>query len=141
MRIKKIWTLWDNSINYKTLPGAMGVFEIADSEQKTIYIGKASGKSPFGLRGELFLCFGEKTDFDGKNWIHPKMGQPLPIIQKHAAYFRYEVNHMYYSRWIEILTRFNEDHGRLPTGNLEDSEVIPKLGRYHWKTKESGTED
>ena len=141
MRIQKPWTAWDDSINYKTLPGAMGVFEIADNEQKTIYIGKASGKSPFGLRGELFLCFGYKNDFDGKNWIHPQMGQPLPSIQKHAAYYRYEVNHMYYSRWIEILTRFSEDHGRLPTGNLEDSEVIPTLGRYHWKTKESGTEN
>ena len=50
MRIQKPWTAWDDSINYKTLPGAMGVFEIADNEQKTIYIGKASGKSPFGLR-------------------------------------------------------------------------------------------
>ena len=39
MRIQKPWTAWDDSINYKTLPGAMGVFEIADNEQKTIYIG------------------------------------------------------------------------------------------------------
>ena len=57
MRIRKPWTEWDDEINFKSLPGAMGVFEIADEDRKTIYIGKASGKSPFGLRGELFLCF------------------------------------------------------------------------------------
>ena len=41
MRIRKPWTEWDDEINFKSLPGAMGVFEIADEDRKTIYIGKA----------------------------------------------------------------------------------------------------
>ena len=141
MRIRKPWTEWDDEINFKSLPGAMGVFEIADEDRKTINIGKASGKSPFGLRGELFLCFADTERLEDANWTHPKMGQVLPTIKEKAKYYRYEVNHMYYSRWIEILTRFNEDHGRLPSANLEDQEDIPKLGRYHWKTQESAMED
>ena len=53
MRIKKPWSEWDEAADAKTLPGAMGVYELADEDQQTLYIGKASGRSPFGLRGEL----------------------------------------------------------------------------------------
>ena len=51
MRIKKPWTAWDDALDYRRLPGAMGVYELADADHRTLYIGKAGGRSPFGLRG------------------------------------------------------------------------------------------
>ena len=40
-------------------------------------------------------------------------------------------------RWVEALTRYHEDHGTLPPGNLEDTEEPPPLGRYHWKSEDA----
>ncbi len=137
MRIRKEWTAWDESISSKDLPGAMGVYELADEDHKTLYIGKASGKSPFGLRGELFRHFSTSDRLANENWDHPRMGEDLPSVRGNARYYRFEVNHNYYSRWIEILTRYNEDHETLPPGNLEDPEQPPRLGRYHWKSEDA----
>jgi hypothetical protein len=136
MRIRKPWTPWDDAIDAHDLPGAMGIYELADEEQRTIYIGKAGAGSPFGIRGELFRHFSTPGRLAGENWTHPRMGQDLPSVRGRARYFRFEVNHNYYSRWIEALTRFREDHGTLPPGNLEDREQPPPLGRYHWKSIE-----
>lgn len=135
MRVRKPWTEWDDSIDYREIPGAMGIFEIADSEKRTLYIGKAGGRSPFGIRGELFRHFSTPARLASENWTHPLMGQSLPSIQGKARYYRYEVNHQYYSRWIEALSRFREDWERLPPANLEDPEGPPPLGRYHWKSE------
>lgn len=137
MPIRKPWTEWDDAIPHKSLPGAMGVYEIADAEHRVIYIGKADGKSPFGLRGELFRCFSTPERLAGANWTHPRMGERLPAIAQHARYYRFEVNHQYYSRWIELLTRHREDHGTLPPANLEDREAMPELGRYHWQSEDA----
>ena len=137
MRIRKEWTAWDEAIQSKKLPGAMGVYELADGDQKTLYIGKASGKSPFGLRGELFRHFSTSDRLASENWDHPRMGEDLPSVRGNARYYRFEVNHNYYSRWIEILTRYREDHETLPPGNLEDPEQPPRLGRYHWKSEDA----
>lgn len=133
MRVRKPWTEWDDAIDYRDLPGAMGIFEIADAEKRTLYIGKAGGRSPFGIRGELFRHFSTAERLKDENWIHPQMGQSLPSIQGRAKYYRYEVNHQYYSRWIEALSRFREDWDTVPPANLEDPEGLPPLGRYHWK--------
>lgn len=139
MPIRKPWTAWDDSIATKSIPGAMGVYELADEDQQLIYIGKAGGRSPFGLRGELFRHFSTAERLARENWTHPRMGQDLPMLTERARYFRYEINHQYYSRWIELLTRYREDHdGALPPANLEDPEPMPRLGRYHWKS-EGGT--
>ena len=54
MRVRKPWTQWDDSIDPGSIPGAMGIFEIADAERRTLYIGRAGGASPFGIRGELY---------------------------------------------------------------------------------------
>ena len=137
MRIRKPWTEWDDAIESKALPGAMGVYELADGDQRTLYIGKASGKSPFGLRGELYRHFSSAETLAAANWSHPRMGEDLPSIQGKARYYRFEVNHNYYSRWIEILTRYREDHETLPPGNIEDPEQPPPLGRYHWKSEDA----
>ncbi|MDP6604961.1 MAG: hypothetical protein QF664_01695 [Dehalococcoidia bacterium] len=138
MRIRKPWTEWDDGIDHRKIPGAMGIFEIADADQRTIYIGKATGKSPFGIRGELFRHFSTAERLEGLNWSHPQMGETLPSIAEGARFYRYEVNHMYYSRWIEALTRYREDHGELPPANVEDPEQPPRLGRYHWKSEDAG---
>ncbi len=140
MRIKKPWTAWDDALDYRRLPGAMGVYELADADHRTLYIGKAGGRSPYGLRGELFRHFAPPERLADENWSHPRMGVTLPSLAGRARYYRFEVNHMYYSRWVECLSRFREDHGRLPAGNLEDPEPLPPLGRYHWQTDEAGTE-
>ncbi len=140
MRIRKPWTAWDDAIDYRRLPGAMGVYELADEDQHTLYIGKAGGRSPFGLRGELFRHFSTPERLAEENWAHPRTGDTLPSLAGRARYYRYEVNHMYYSRWVECLTRFREDHGRLPVANLEDPEPLPPLGRYHWQTDAAGSE-
>ena len=137
MRIRKPWTEWDDGIDPGKIPGAMGIYEIADEQQETIYIGKAGGDSPFGLRGELFRHFSSAETLAGRNWTHPRMGETLPTIAARARYYRFEVNHMYYGRWIEALTRFREDFGVLPPANIEDPEQPPRLGRYHWKSEEA----
>ena len=120
MRIRKPWTAWDDALDWKQLPGAMGVYELADADRRTLYIGKANGASPFGLRGELMRHFSTAERLAGANWTHPRMGEDLPSIAGKARFYRYEVNHNYYSRWIEVLTRYREDHETLPPGNLED---------------------
>jgi hypothetical protein len=135
--VRKPWTEWDDAIDAREIPGAMGIYEIADADQNTLYIGKAGGRSPFGIRGELFRHFSTAERLARENWTHPDMGQTLPAIAGHATYYRFEVNHQYYGRWIEALTRYNEDFGELPPGNLEDPEPIPRLGRYHWKSEEA----
>lgn len=135
MPIRKPWTAWDDSIRARSLPGAMGVYELADEDQNLIYIGKAGGRSRFGIRGELFRHFSTRERLACENWMHPEMGQDLPSLKGKARFYRYEVNHQYHSRWIELLTRFREDHECLPQANLEDPEQPPTLGRYHWKSE------
>ena len=135
MHIRKPWTEWDDSMDLRELPGAMGIYEIADEQQQTLYIGKASGRDPFGLRGELVRTFAPASLLEGANWLPPRMGDVFAALRG-ARYYRYEVNHQYYGRWLEALSRYLEDHGELPAGNLEDPEPLPKLGRFHWKTGE-----
>ena len=134
MRVRKPWTEWDDTIDYREIPGAMGIFEIADAEKRTLYIGKAGARSPFGLRGELFRHFSTPGRLAGANWTHPLMGQTFPSIKGRAKYYRYEVNHQYYSRWLAALSRFKEDWGILPPANIEDPEETPPLGRYYWQS-------
>ena len=136
MRVRMAWTRWEEGANPLDIPGAMGIYEIADEQQRTLYIGKAGGDSPFGLRGEIFRHLGTAEALAGKNWAHPRMGETLPALTGgRARYYRYEVNHQYYGRWVEALTRYREDHGTLPPANLEDTEEPPRLGRYHWKSE------
>lgn len=125
MAIDKPWVAWDPDIDFRTLPGAMGVYEIANAEQELLYIGKAGGKSPFGIRGELFRTFAEPEDMADKNWTHPQMAQRLRAVDGTAHYYRFEVNHQYYGRWIEALISHAGRFGTLPSGNLEDAGELP----------------
>lgn len=133
MRIRKEWLAWDPSVDFKSIPGAMGIYEVADEHRKTVYIGFAGGTSPYGLRGELYRVFGPPAGSATWNWSHPRPDGMPAALRQQARYYRYEVNHQYYSRWIEDLTRFREDNGALPVINRDPAvEQPPRLGRYHW---------
>lgn len=136
MRIRKDWSSWDPGMNFKTLPGAMGIYEIADEQKNCIYIGYAGGASPYGLRGELYALFGMPAGSEKWNWSHPHPEVIPAEVKQRAKYYRYEVTHNYYSRWIEDLTRFSEDYETLPELNkLATAPRPPHLGRYHWKSE------
>lgn len=122
MPLKKPWEQFD-AARWKELSGSMGVYELADAEGEVIYVGYAGGRSRFGLRGKISDHFGRD--------------EPNPVIRDRVARFRYEVNSMYYSRWVDLLSRFREDHERLPAGNEASDEHIPTLGRFHWKSEDA----
>lgn len=138
MRIRGDWVPWDPTIDFKLLPGAMGVFEIADEQRNTLYIGHAGGDDAFGLRGELYNVFGFPPGSDKWNWTHPHPDAYPAALRDQAHFYRFEVNHQYYSRWIEALTRYSEDFEVLPPINNDPAiEQPPKLGRYHWKSEDA----
>lgn len=122
MPLKKTWETFDPA-RIKEISGSMGVYELADSDGRVIYIGYAGGKSRFGLRGKIADHFAES--------------EPNPAIRGHVAFYRLEVNSMYYSRWVDLLSRYREDHERLPSGNEASDEHIPTLGRFHWKSDDA----
>ena len=89
------------------LAGNLGVYQLADDVGDILYIGAATGRSLYGLRGELM----EKAR-------NPPDG---------ATQFRIEINTAYRTRHGELLAAYMHDHGRLPAANTD---VDPKrLGR------------
>lgn len=80
MAIKKSWQTWQAGVE-GTIPGNLGVFEIGDADGNVLEVGFAGARSPFGLRGVL-----------SERFAHP--GE--------ARLFRYEVNQMYRTRFIEL---------------------------------------
>lgn len=74
----------------------MGVFELADAEERVVFVGFAGGKSLFGLKGEVAAA-----------------------LQKYeqAALFRVEVTTSYHTRYRELLMVHVADHGELPPLN------------------------
>jgi len=91
----------------KTLPGQLGVYQLADAGGRVIYIGFAGGRSLFGLRSELERALRER---------------PAGAVR-----FRTEVNQQYTSRYQELLMLHVADHGTLPVANAADPPV--RLGR------------
>jgi hypothetical protein len=83
----------------RRLPGQLGVYQLADAEERVLYIGYAGGRTLFGLRSALEAA----------------LAQP-----KGAALFRHEVTMQYLSRWQELLMLHVADHGALPALNAED---------------------
>ncbi|MFZ8898394.1 MAG: DUF7508 domain-containing protein [Alphaproteobacteria bacterium] len=91
----------------KRLSGNLGVYELSNDEGEVVFIGAATGRSLYGLRGEVMA----KAE-------HPPAG---------ATQFRVEVNTAYRTRHGELLAVYMHDHGRLPVANTD---VDPKrLGR------------
>ena len=119
MPLTKPWQTFDPA-RQKELSGSYGAYEIGDEHGEVIYIGYAGARSLFGLRGKIAEHFSER--------------EPNEVIRERARRFRYEVNSMYYSRWVDLLARYREDYEALPPGNLAGHEHIPTLGRFHWKS-------
>lgn len=105
VRMTKAWTPL-NADTVKKLTGQLGVFQLADAEGRTVYIGFAGGRSLFGLRSEV-----------------DKAAQEI----SGAAQFRVEVNQQYTTRYQELLMAHVHDHGDVPSGNK--GRPLPRLGR------------
>ena len=106
LRLDKPWiALTPEAV--QRLPGQLGVYQLADSEERVVYIGFAGGRSLFGLRSELQRALEERTGG--------------------ASQFRCEVNQQYSSRHRELLMLYVADHGALPIANQADPPV--RLGR------------
>lgn len=89
-----------------SLPGQLGVYQIADAGGIIVYIGQAGARSAFGLRSELQRELAERGP---------------------GCRFRVEVNMQYRSRWFELLMVHQADHGSLPSDNARNPP--PNLGR------------
>lgn len=100
IRLTKPWH--DLSVtDPSSLPAQLGVFQLAGSDWRVIYIGYGGGREPFGLRSAiataLELC------------IQASVVGPTLV--------RYELTHSYLSRWEELLMLHVHDFGALPPGN------------------------
>ena len=93
---------WCDVGTYDGVWGQLGVFQLADADDKVTYVSYAGGRSRFGLRGEI-----------------AKMAQMLD-----APRYRFEITSAYLSRYREVLMRFQSEHGYLP-----DHEPQLTLGR------------
>jgi hypothetical protein len=106
LRLEKKWTdLTEDAVC--SLPGQLGVYQLAEPDGAIFYIGYAGGHSPFGFRSEL------------QKWLKKRAGK--------ATRFRYEVNMQYMSRHQELLMLYVVDHGNLPLENTDVS--LSQLGR------------
>ena len=94
VRLCKKWLSIDEARGL--LRGNLGVFQLADAQQNTRYIGYAGGKSLFGLKGEVSAAI-----------------ERLPA----AKLVRWEVTTSYLSRYKELLMLHHYDYGELPPDN------------------------
>ena len=105
IRVAKPWqALTSEAI--ATLPGQLGVFEIADERGRVLYIGYAGGRSLFGLRSELGRARARAPD---------------------ARCFRCEITMQYLTRHQELLMLHVADHGAVPEGNRGEGMRLGKL--------------
>ena len=114
MPLKKPW-LDCTAETLRRTPATLGVYEIGDVDGTVIYIGFAGGRSRFGLRGDI----GDRLAADGPN----------AVVAARGRSFRYEVNMMYLTRYIELLEQHHAGAGDLPPGNREPGVYVPRLGR------------
>jgi hypothetical protein len=106
LRLEKPWiALTGDAV--QALPGQLGVYQLADAEERIVYIGFAGGRSLFGLRSALERALQERPGG--------------------AASFRYEINQQYLSRYQELLMLHVAEHGALPIINRADPPA--NLGR------------
>ena len=109
IRMTKPWRPLEET-QVKSLPGQLGVYEIADAQGTVRFIGMAGGHSLFGLRSELKREVDERGG--GSAWQ-----------------FRVEVTMSYLTRYQELLMVHVADHGDVPDENRGALPVT--LGRLH----------
>lgn len=105
VRMTKAWRAVDSQA-LLALPGQLGVFQLADADGRLLFIGRADGRSTFGLRGVV----ADATE---------KVSE--------ATQFRYEVTTAYHTRYLELLMVAVADNGSLPPAN--DPAEGRRLGR------------
>lgn len=96
IRMEKPWQPL-NAENVNRLQGQLGVYQIANADQKIISINYSGARSLFGLRGDLL------------DLLEQNQGEKL--------YFRCEVNMQYMTRHEELLMIHEADFGSLPEHN------------------------
>ena len=106
IRLDKPWLPLDEA--YLRLRGNMGVFQLADESGTVFYIGFAGGRARYGLGGEV-----------------RDLAAQVPM----ASCVRWEVTTAYQSRFRELLSVHQADHGALPEGNLTLGHLPARLGR------------
>lgn len=112
MVLNKPWQPFDPQ-HPPRLPGALGVFEIGNDAGEVIMIGFAGGRSRYGLRSEI------SARFDGT--------APNEGFEGQARSYRYEVNMMYMTRYVELLEKHLDATGALPPGNRTNSVYVPNI--------------
>lgn len=100
IRLTKPWIAL-GTIDIETLPAQLGVFQLADDDDRVIYIGYGGGKTTFGLRTAITEAIDVAADHESGP----------------AAAVRYEVTHGYLSRWEELLMVHVHDAGDTPPVN------------------------
>jgi hypothetical protein len=110
MTLNKPWEVYDSTAK-RRIPGTLGVYELGNAAGDVVYIGFAGGKSRMGLRGEISARLQERP-----------ADEPPDAA---ACQYRYEVNMMYLTRYIELLERHQDAAGQLPPDNMRAGEYIP----------------
>ena len=95
---------WQPLAAAKDLPGQLGAFQLADADQRVLYVGYAGGRSKFGLRSAVIDAGNEVAN---------------------ASQFRIEITTAYLTRYRELLMAHVADHGELPEANGPE----PRLGK------------
>lgn len=103
IRLSKPW-LDLEGLDPESLPAQLGVFQLADVDERVIFIGYGGGTRTFGLRTA----------------IEAERAERAPD----ARFVRYELTHGYLSRWEELMMVHFFDHGQMPECN--DASTAPK---------------
>ena len=101
IRLSKPWIPIDEGL--AGLHGHLGVFQLADAEQQTIYIGYAGGNSLYGLRGEVTAAVKEVAE---------------------CVFLRVEITTAYPSRYRELMMIHVADHGSPPAANKPTEQTL-----------------
>ncbi len=124
MALNKAWQEYDPATSVG-LPATLGVYELGDAGGNILYIGFAGGKSLFGLRGEILARANKAA------------ATAMPVSK-----FRYEINMMYLTRFVELLEKHQDATGTLPSANTMPGEYVPKVvqarGARHKATNTEG---
>lgn len=104
VRMHKPWISL-SATEIEVLPGQLGVYELADENEKVIFIGKADARSLFGLRGEI----------------------KIHLDRSEGTFFRYEVNTAYWTRYQELMMAYIYDFAVLPALNKDNPNQFGRL--------------